>query len=91
MSYTFSVIPGGHKKFTTAADHDFNSEKPNKSLFQCVGVRINDTTSGTSLELLIGSQSVVYNNLVEGEVITGMFSGLVASGSTCDSVITFYR
>lgn len=89
MSFLTSVIPGWHRKFTSAADHNFYEEGPRA--LRVVGIRINDVTSGGSLSLTLGDQSITYDNLSEGEVLTGEWGGSLASGSNVDSFHVFYR
>ena len=90
MSFLDAVIPGGHKLFTTAANHDFLAEGPEDALV-VVGLRVNDTTTASALDLVLGADSVLYSNLADGEILTGTFQGLVGATSTADSVIVFYR
>lgn len=84
-----SVIPGAHLKLTTAADRDLQDLRPGGSKF-CVGIRINDVTSGGSLVLRANGAEVQYDNLSVGEVLIGRYDKIESTGSTVDSVIVFY-
>ena len=90
MSFLDAVIPGSHRLFTTAADRDFLTDGPSDALL-VVGIRVDDITSGTDLDLTLGDSHVVYQNLAAGETLTGTFQGLVAATSDVDTIQVFYR
>lgn len=57
-----------------------------------VGIRVNDVSAGTSVQLAFtGAGSVVHDNLANGDEIVGRIKTIVAAGTTCESVIVFYN
>jgi hypothetical protein len=90
MALFSAVIPSFHKEHATpSSDVDFVTAKPTGAQ-ACVGVRVNDVTSGTSLGLKMAGVTVAYDNCAVGEEIAGNFTGTVAASTTVDSIIAYY-
>ena len=90
MALFSAVIPSFHKEHATpSSDVNFLTSKPTGAS-AVVGIRINDVSSGTTLELKMGGADVEYDNCAVGEEIAGNFTGTTAAGTTVDSIIVYY-
>lgn len=87
-----AMIPAFYKEFAGNADANFMaSGSAPVGARQVVGFYVNDTTSGTSVSLDVRpSLTVVFDNLVEGSIIPGNFTGINNTGTTADSIIVAY-
>lgn len=84
MSFFSAVIGDGHTEFTVDSANQWMPK-------HMIGLRINDITSGTALQLEdMDGTSIVYNGLAVGDELVGQFRRTLAAGTTLDEIVVFH-
>ena len=82
----FGNIPNRFEKITTG------SGDVKISGSRCLGVRVDDVTSGGNLTLFYGDGStILFKGCTAGETIVGQFEGVDDSGTTVDELTALVR